>query len=93
MATSIGQHAPVFLPGSLTGHSPQGHKVRHYLRDPVPVDARLFLLVAALPQCELTMKVMQLLGLPDPVAPRVQGHGLPLLRELWRSQSLFTSLL
>ena len=50
MATSIGQYAPVFLPGeppSLTEKPgrPQStglQRVRHYWSDPVRIDARLF---------------------------------------------------
>ena len=59
MATSIGQYAPVFLPGeppwqrSLTGHSLQGRKES---------DTTKATLCAALPQWELTMKVVQLPG-------------------------------
>ena len=74
MATSIGQYAPVFLPGeplSLTEKPgrPQStglQRVGHNQRDPVCIDARLFLPVAALPQWELSMKVVQLLGLQGP---------------------------
>ena len=73
MAINIGQYAPAFLPGetpSLTEKPgrPQstGRKTRHYLSDPVPIDARRFLHVAALPQCELSMKVVQVLGLWGP---------------------------
>ena len=71
MATSIGQYAPVFLPGeppSLTEKPgrPQSlglQRVGHYQSDPVCIDRRLFLPVAALPQWELRVKVVQLLGL------------------------------
>ena len=74
MATSIGQYAPVFLPGeplSLTEKPgrPQStglQRVGHNQRDPVCIDARLFLPVAALPQWELSVKVVQLLGLWGP---------------------------
>ena len=50
-----------------------------------------FLPVAALPQRELSVKVVQLAG--TLVVPSVQGHGLPLLQELWAYQSLFSSML
>jgi len=57
VVTSIGQDAPVFLPGepplwqrTLVGHSLQRHRVGHDRRDPACIDARLFLPVAALPQ-------------------------------------------
>ena len=71
MATSTGQYALVFLPGeprpwqrSLAGHSLQGHQeadtteatLRAQLQD-------FFLPGAALPQWELSMKAVQLLGL------------------------------
>ena len=39
------------------------------------------------------MKVAQLLDLGTLVAPRVQGHGLPLPQELWPYRSLSSSLL
>ena len=79
MATSIGQYAPVFLPGepplwqrSLAGHSPQGCKEldRH---NPKRINTNFmclfffyFLPVAALPQWELSVKVVQLLDLQGP---------------------------
>ena len=74
MATSIGQYAPVFLPGephSLTEKPgrPQStgqQRVGHDWSDPVGIDARLFLPVAALPQWELSVKVAQLLSLQGP---------------------------
>ena len=74
MATSIGQYAPVFLPReppSLTEQPgrPQfigSERVRHNWSNPVCIDARLFLPVAALPQWELSVKVVQLLGLRGP---------------------------
>ena len=58
MATSIGPYAPVFLSGeppSLTEKPgrPQSTRlqgVRHYRSDPVCIDGRPFLLVAALPR-------------------------------------------
>ena len=57
MTTSIGQCAPVFLPGEpqyLTEkpgrpQSTGSQKVGHYRSDPVSIDARIFLPVAALP--------------------------------------------
>ena len=74
MATSIGQYAPVFLPGepplwqrSLAGHSPQGYKESD--RAEVTLRAQtdfFFLPVAALPQWELSVKVAQLLDLRVP---------------------------
>ena len=76
MATSIGQYAPVFLPGeppSLTEkpgrpQSTGSQRVRHDQSDPVCIDARGFIFwpVAALPQCSLCVKVAQLIGLWRP---------------------------
>ena len=74
MATSTGQYAPVFLPGdpppwqiSLAGHSP---RVAKSWRGPTWPCAHkhknFFLPVAALPQWELSVKVLQLLGLQGP---------------------------
>ena len=49
---------------SLAGHSLQGRKEPgHNQSDPESTDVRLFLPVSALPQWELSMKVVQLLGL------------------------------
>ena len=58
MAASIGQYAPVFLPGEppfLTEEpgrpqSTGSQRVKHDQSDPAHIDARLFLPVAALPQ-------------------------------------------
>ena len=74
MATGLGQYAPVFLPGeppSLTEkpgrpQSTGSQRAGHDRSDPVRIDARHFLPVAALPQCELSVKVVQLLGLRGP---------------------------
>ena len=74
MAPSIGQYAPVFLPGeppSLTEkpdrlQSTGSQWVRHNWSDPARIDARILWPVAALPQWELSMKVAQLLGLRGP---------------------------
>ena len=71
MATHIGQYDPVFLPGephSLTEKPdrPQStgmQRAGHDQSNPVCRDARHFLPVAALPQWELSMKVVWLLGL------------------------------
>ena len=61
-------HSPTPRPWqrSLAGHSLQGCRVRHYWGDPTCLDAGLFLPVAALPQWELSMKVVQLLGFQGP---------------------------
>ena len=73
MATCIGQYTPVFLPGeppfwqrSLAGPSLQGHKVGHDRSNPTCIDARLFLPMAALPQWDSSVKVLQLLGFWGP---------------------------
>ena len=74
MATSIGQYAPVFLPGeplSLTEkpgkpQSTGSKRVGHYQSDPACLDIRLFLPVAALPQRGLSVNVAQQLGLWGP---------------------------
>ena len=73
MATSIGQYGPVFLhgePPSLTERPgrPQctrPQRVRQDRSDPVCINTKLFFFwpVVALPQWELSMKVVQLLGL------------------------------
>ena len=47
---------------SLAGHRLQGCRVWHDWSDPVSIDARLFLPVAALPPWELSVKVVQLSG-------------------------------
>ena len=74
MATSIGQYARVFLPGEppfLTEKPgrPQStglQWVGYYWSDPVHTGERHFLPVAALPQWDLNVKVVQLLGLQRP---------------------------
>ena len=74
MATSIGQCAPVFLPGeppSLTENpgrpqSTGSQRMRHYQSGPARTDTGLLLPVAALPQRPLNVKVVQLLGLWGP---------------------------
>ena len=74
MATNTGQYAPVFLPGELPSltekpgrlQSTRSQRVGHYRSDPACTDARHLFPVAALPQSELSMKVVQLLGLQGP---------------------------
>jgi len=74
MATRIGQYTPVFLPGeplSLTEKPgrPQStglQRVGHNRSDPPRIDTRLFWPMAALSQWELSVKVVQLLGLWGP---------------------------
>ena len=71
MATSLGQYAPVFLPGehpSLTEkpdrpQSTGSQRVGHDQSDPAHIKARLFCLWQLRPQRELSMKVVQLLVL------------------------------
>ena len=77
MTTSIGQYAPVFLLGepplwqrSLTGQSTGSQRVRQDRSNPVHINTRhfffFFLPVVTLPQWELSVKVVQLLGLQRP---------------------------
>ena len=51
---------------SLKGQSTRSQRVRHDWRNPVHIEARLFLPMATLPQWELSMKMAQLLGLWGP---------------------------
>ena len=97
MATSVGQCAPVFLPGephlpdreAWQAQSTGLQRVRHDQSDPAHTGTRLFLPVAALPQEELSVKAANRLACGDLAAPSVQGHGLPPLQELGPCQSLF----
>ena len=79
MATSIGQIVPVFLPGEPPDREAwqatvyRLQSVGHYRSDPACIDSRHFLPEAALPQWELSMKVVQLLGLQDPGS--IKGAG------------------
>ena len=92
MATSIGQYGPVLLPGgalSLTEEPgrPQSTSLQrsgHDQSNPVHIDTRRFVPVAALPPWELSVKVAQLPGL--------QGQGQSPRQELWPYQSLFRRL-
>ena len=97
MATSIGQYTPVVLPGephlwqrSLAGHSLQGRRVWHNQSGPARID-KIFACGSSA-QWELSVKVVQLLGLWGPWWRRVQGHRLPPPQELRPYQSLFPSL-
>ena len=101
MATSIGEYTPVFLPGkphwqtSLVDHSPQGRKELDMTEViPTCIDARLFFFACS-NSAPLRVKhesgaVAWVVG--SLMAPKVQGHGLPELQELWPSQSLFSRL-
>ena len=76
MAICLVQYASVFLPGEpplwqrrLAGHSLWSQRVRHDWNDSVCINFMqdfFFLPVAALPQWELSMKVVQLLGFQGP---------------------------
>ena len=73
MASSVGQYAPVFLPGEPCSLSekpgrPQstGLQSETLQEWPCPHRHKTFLPVAALPQWELSVKVAQLLGLRGP---------------------------
>ena len=92
MGTSIGQYGPVLIPGgalSLTEEPgrPQSTSLQrsgHDQSNPVHIDTRRFVPVAALPPWELSVKVAQLPGL--------QGQGQSPRQELWPYQSLFRRL-
>jgi len=80
MATSIGQYTPVSLPGeppSLTEKpgTPQstGLQESDTTKAILHADARFFWPVAALPQWDLSVKVVQLLGLQGPWRCQVPG--------------------
>ena len=83
MATSIVQHASVVLPGeppwqrSLVDQSTGLQIAGHDQSDPARIDARLFVSAAALPQWELTVQVVQLLGLQGPCWHQVAGTWTP----------------
>ena len=98
MATSIGQYAPVFLPGeplSLTEKPgrPQCtglQRAGHYRSDPAYVNARHFLACGS----SASLRVEHVGGTAawlagTLVAPSVQGHGLPPPQELWPYHSFF----
>ena len=102
MATSIGQYAPVFLPGerpSLTEKPgrPQStglQWVRHCWSDPVSIGERHFFCLGHLCPVGFEREGSAAAWLAEVLAvPRVQGHGLPLLQELRPSQSLLSSFL
>ena len=100
MATSIGQYAPVFLPGeshSLTEKPdrPQftgSQRVGHDRSDPDKWIQDFFPHCGRSPQVRVEHEggiVAWLVGTLE--APSVQGHPPP--QELWPYQSLFSSLL
>ena len=87
MATSIGPHALVFLPGepaSLTEKPgrPQctrSQRVRHYQSDPARIDARLFFACGSSAPVRVGCEggaAAWLMGIL--AAPSMQGQGLPL---------------
>ena len=105
-----GQYAPVFLPGespSLTEkpswpQSTGSQRVGHYQSNPARIDGRRFLPVAALPQGELSMKMVYCLAFEDPGGSKWAGtwtasaEGLVTFSESffrascsWRSEGLF----
>ena len=110
-APGIGQYTPGFLPGephSLTEKPgrPQSSGLQtagHDRSDPARIDTRLFLPVAAVPQWELGMKVVQMLGLQGPSlavpsVPRTQTASTAGVKALsvffqascsWQSEGLF----
>ena len=100
MATSIGQHTPVFLlegppflPEKPGGPQSSGSpRVGRNRSDPVRIDARLFLPVQLCPvrvECEGGAAAWLVGTL---AAPSVQRHRLPLLQELWPYQSFLMPL-
>ena len=97
MATSIGQCAPVFLPGeppSLAGHSLQGCKDSDTTEVPWAHRHKSFFACG----CSAPVSVEREGGAAawlegTLAAPSVQGHGLPLLQELWPYHSLLLNLL
>ena len=101
MAPSIGQFAPVFLPGELPSlteepgrpQSTGSQRVGLDRSDPEHIDTRLFACGSSAPvrvECEGGAAAWLAGTL---AAPSAQGHGLPPPQELWPSQSLFSSLL
>ena len=101
MATSIGLYAPVLLPGEplfLTEKPdrPQStglQRVGHNLSGPECTEDFFFACGSSAPvKAEHEGATAAWLA-GTLAAPNVQGHGLPLLQELWPYQSLFSSLL
>ena len=97
MATSIGQYAPVFLPGESPSptdrpgrpQSTGSQRVRHYWSDTVHIDTRLFSACGISASVRVKHEggmVAWLVG--TLVAPSVQGHGLTLPQEFWTYQIL-----
>ena len=102
MAPSIGQYAPVFLPGEpLSATEKPGRprstglqRVRHSRSDPVHIDARLFFACGSSAPGRFEHEGGASAWLAGTlVATSVQGQGLPLWQALWPHQSLFSSLL
>ena len=102
MTTSIGQYAPVFLPGetlSLTENpgKPQStglQGVRCDQIDPEHINIRLFFACGSSAPVRVEHGGGTATWLAGTlVVSSVQGHGLPPLQELWLYQSLFLSLL
>ena len=101
MATSIGQYAPVSLPGeapSLTEKPgrPQStgmQRVGHDQNNPEGIEARFFACGSSAP-VRVGHEGGAAAWLAGTLAePSVQGQGLPPPQELWPCQSLFSSLL
>ena len=93
-ATSIGQYAPVFLPGepsSLTEKPgrPQPTKSRTLPKWPARLDSRLFCLWELCPSETWVWRWHSCLACGDPGSAKRAGTGLPLPQELWPYQSLF----
>ena len=94
MVSSIGQYAPVFLPGeplSLTEkagrpQSTESQRVRHNLRDPVCIDTTFFACGSSTPMRVEHEGSTAAWRAGTLAVPSVQGRGLPLPQELWPYQ-------
>ena len=100
MATSIGQYAPVFLPGeprSLTEKEATVYRVTKswtLLKRPCVHRRKSFFACGSSAPVRVACEGGTAAWLARTLeVPSVQGHGLPPLQELWPYQSLFSSLL
>ena len=101
MATSIGQYAPGFLPGeppslwrSLAGHSLQGRRESETTKVTLHAQMQDFFACGSSAPVRVECEGGAAAWLAGTLeVPSVQGHGLPLLQELWSYQDLSWSLL
>ena len=98
MATSIGQYAPVFLPGeplwqrSLAGHSLQGHKELDTTKGTLCAWTQDFFPCGSAAPVTAELEGGAAAWLVGTLAvPSVQGHRLLPWQELWPYQSLFSA--